>query len=254
MLSRVLFISSLLVLGLLYGGHAQTGTNNYEGEYKPLLYKNTASFGLNIHSAGWGIDFRRGKNINAFKKKIYEFEFVGIRHPKQIKSVNPFFENAKSYFYGKTNSLLAFRAGMGRQKQLFGKADRSGVEIRLNYSVGPSFGITKPVYLDILYPIQNQQFEFNVVTEKYDPDRHRIEDIYGRAAFTNGLDELKVTPGLYGKVGLSFEYGSDDDDIKAIETGIVVDAYSKEIPIMAFIEDDQIFFNFYINILYGKKW
>ena len=69
--------------------HAQTGTNNYEGEHKPLLYKNTVAIGLTAHSAGWGVDFRRGKNITAFKKRILEIEAVGIRHPKQIKSVNP---------------------------------------------------------------------------------------------------------------------------------------------------------------------
>ena len=42
--------------------------------------------------------------------------------------------------------------------------------------------------------------------------------------------------------------------VKALEAGIMIDAYGKKIPIMAFTENKQVFFNFYLTIMLGKKW
>ena len=60
--------------------------------------------------------------------------------------------------------------------------------------------------------------------------------------------------GLYGNLGLQFEYGSSVTDIKAIETGLTFDVYGKEIPIMAFTDNNSVYFTVYINLLFGRKW
>ena len=231
---------------------AQENPFEYEEE-KPPLMKNEVSFGFNIHTSGWGFDFRRGKNLTVSKKRMFEAEIVNMKHPKEVRSVNPYFDNAKSFFYGKMNSVMVLRAAMGQQQVLFSKAERSGVEVRLNYTAGLSLGFAKPVYLNILYPTAFEG-EYEVVIEKYDPDRHYVDNIYGRAPFTEGIAETRVYPGGYAKLGLTFEYGALADDIKAIEAGVTVDAYGKKLPIMAIAENNQVFFNFYINILYGRKW
>ncbi len=231
---------------------AQINPYEYQEEKPPLLKKEWA-LGLNIHSSGWGVDFRRGTNITGYKKRVIEAEIVSIKHPKEVRSVNPYFDNAKSFFYGKMNTLTVIRTGIGKHKVLFSKAERSGVEVRLNYTAGLSVGLAKPVYLNILYPTGNER-EFEVVVEKYNPDIHYVDNIYGRAPFTNGISEIRPYPGAYGKLGISFEYGSWSEDIKLIETGISIDAYGKEIPIMANTENNQFYFNFYINLLYGRKW
>ena len=74
-------------------------------------------------------------------------------------------------------------------------------------------------------------------------------------------DALPILPGAYAKFGISFEYGSLEDRIKAIETGIVLDVYYKKVPIMAKIDtknnydpNNRLFLSFYISIHYGKKW
>jgi len=222
-------------------------------EQKPPLTKNEFSFGLNIHTSGWGFDFRRGWNVTALKKNVIEAEIVNMKNPKEVRSVNPYFDNAKSFFYGKMNTLTVFRAGFGQQKIIFDKAEQSGVAVRFNYTGGLSLGFAKPIYLNILYPTDFDG-EYKVVVEKYDPIKHYIDNIYGRASFTQGIGEMKVYPGLFGKLGLSFEYGKHYQDIKAIEAGVTFDIYGKEIPIMAFSDNSQFYLNFYINILYGRKW
>ena len=246
---RFLIITFILLAQISFG---QINPFEYEEEKPPLL-KNEFTFGLNIHTSGWGINTRRSKNITGYKKRVLELEIVNMKHPKEVRSVNPYFDNAKSFFYGKLNTMTVIRTAIGRQKVLFSKAEKSGVEVRLHYSGGLSLALAKPVYLNILYPTGVSR-EYTVVVEKYDPTKHYVDNIYGRAPFTYGFGEIKPYPGAYGKLGLAFEYGSHTENIKCIETGITIDAYAKEVPIMAYTDNNQLFVNFYINLLYGRKW
>ncbi len=220
-----------------------------------ILLKHEASGGLVLHSNGWGLIFRRGTHVTAKKKRVWEIEAVSMKHPKEFKSVNPYFENAKGYIYGKQNSLMVLRGGYGHQRVLYHKEDRrnGGVEVRYHYYGGVSLGFTKPVYLEILVPT-NVPFEFTLTTEKYNPDEHYIDNIYGKAPFAKGLSEVKINPGIYLKSGFSFEYASRQDNIRTIEAGVVVDGYYKKIPIMALTENKQLFLSFYVNIQFGAKW
>jgi hypothetical protein len=239
---------------------AQENPNEYQ-ETPPVLMRNELSFGFSLHSSGWGIDFRKGKNLTVSKKRMIEIELVGMHHPKEIKSVNPYYENSKSFVFGKINNLTVLRGAIGIQRVIAAKGERSGVEIRLNYTGGLSLGFSKPIYLDIITIDINDPGRFTLSTQRSDPANQNLEDIYGRSSFTTGLDEIKVYPGLYTKLGISFEYGSQDEDVKIIEAGCTFDAYGTTIPIMGTpknpifpVKNNQVYFNFYINLLYGRKW
>lgn len=224
-------------------------------EDREILLKHEFTFGALLHSNGWGINLRRGKHKTAKLKRMLELDIVSMKHPKEIKSVNPYFENSKGFVYGKQNTFTIGRIGYGGQWVLVQRQDRrgGGVEIRAHVYGGISLGFAKPVYLEILVPT-NVPFEFSLSSEKYNPNEHYIDNIYGKAPFTKGLDELKVYPGLYFKAGMSFEYASRQDNIKAIEAGIVIDGYYKEVPIMAFADNYPYFFSLYIGFNFGKRW
>ncbi|MFN8153740.1 MAG: hypothetical protein U0Y08_05540 [Bacteroidia bacterium] len=248
------FFFLLIVLAGTFPGLlvAQTNPNEYVEE-KPVLMKNEATGGLNFHTGSWGIEFRRCYNQTGYKKLMFEGDFIGMKHSKEVKTVNQRFDNARSYVYGKLNTFNILRLGAGQQYTLFSKMERTGVEIRFLYSGGLSLGILKPVYLNILKPTGNVG-EFDVVTEKYNPEEHYIDNIYGRAPFTEGLDQLFFRPGAYVKAGFNFEYAPIFEDVKALEIGVAFDAYPQDIPIMAFAENKQFFLSFYITIMYGRKW
>lgn len=232
-------------------GNAPVGDQDVQ-----LLYRNDFSIGGLIHSAGFGLNFRRGKHITGFKRGILEIELVNVKHPKEVKTQNQLFENSKGYFYGKLNVLNILRPGVGFQTQLYGKSDRRGVEVNLITFIGPSFGLAKPVYLQILndIPSTTNPNDYIISTEKYDPEIHFTDRIYGRAPYFKGFNETKVFPGGYAKLALNFEYGAMDDDIKAIETGVCLDIYAKPVPVMANTENNQIYFTVYLHFLYGKRW
>lgn len=253
-MKNILSVVWLLLLLSAANVSAQQQQNPYEyAETPPVLLRKELSAGINIHSNGWGIDFRRGRNLTVSKKRMLEIEFVGMHHPKEIKSINPYYENSKAFVFGKLNSMMVLRTAYGLQRVIAAKAEWGGVEIRLNTTAGFSLGLLKPVYLNII----REDFPdpgFVVSIEKFDPDIHTIDLIYGRANFFRGFSEIKPYPGLYAKAGLSFEHGRYSDDVKIIEVGMTLDAYSTKLPIMAMNKNNRLFLNFYINILYGRKW
>lgn len=172
---------------------------------------------------------------------------------KEVSSQNPYYDNSTSYIYGKLNDFIIPRIGVGRQDVIFAKAHTTGVEVRFHYGLGVSLGITKPIYLNILEDTSDPNTK-NVVVERYNPVVHTPDVIYGAAPFTDGLGEMQLHPGGYVKSGFSFEYAKYPDQIWSIETGIVADIFPQEIPIMAFIPNKQVFFNFYVSLSYGGKW
>jgi hypothetical protein len=113
--------------------------------------------------------------------------------------------------------------------------------------------LLKPVYLLILKPTSDPKVAY-VTEEKYDPAKHSISEIYGRASFMKGIGETKLHPGIYGKFGFNFEYGVRDEMTKVIEAGVSVDAYPKPVPMMAFTPDKNIFLSLYLNFQIGKRY
>lgn len=241
----VLFISSQVV-----GQIAPSNPNEYE-EHKPILYRNQVKYGITVHSAGFGIDVRRGFHVTGTKSRVLEAEFLTMRNIKEVKTINPYYESAKAYVYGKLNSLMALRLGAGEQRTLYGKSDRGGIEIQFNYSAGLSLGLAKPNYIDVITDPKNNPF--NVRSVKYDTS-YAIDLIIGRGPLFKGIDEIKPYPGIFTKVGFAFDWNGKDDRISQLEAGLMVDGYLKPVPIMAFIKNNQVFVNFYITFLFGKKW
>jgi hypothetical protein len=232
-------------------------TSHVASEEVSILYRNEAEGGINIHSNGFGITFKRGWHLTGYRKHILDIDFVSMRDPKQYKLANQFYPDSKPFFFGKLNFAYILRGGYGRQNIIFGKGERSGVEVRYNYYVGLSLGITKPVFLDVLVDNPYDSLTKKVETRKYDPndaDQQVQENIYGPGPYFEGLDQLSIYPGGYGKFALSFEYAGWQQKITAIETGVVVDVYPTSLPIMANSKKNYFFFNFYISLIWGGKW
>lgn len=225
--------------------------DGYDSVADRVLLKKEMTGGVTLHILGMGGNFRRGVNKTYFNSRIFEFEFVSMKHPKQIRVINPYYYNAKSYVYGKLNHVYILRAGYGFKKLLNRKPYWGGIELRVLYMGGISLAFAKPVYLYFW----DETYSY-VKEEKYNPDNyyHNSEYIYGRAPFTDGLGELKVYPGIFAKAGLNFEFGALNSKIRALEAGGVVEYFPKAIPIMAFNPAQNFIVTFYLNFSLGKRY
>lgn len=220
-----------------------------------VLYRKELLGGVVIHGDGWGFNFFHGKHRTAKDRRMLGVEIVSMKHPKEIKSFNPFYEDSRGYFYGKQNTMLILRPSYGGKHQIADKIRRSGVEVNYVWSVGPSLALVKPVYLQIGKP---DNFPYDIiVTERYDPAVHDIQNIFGRASWFTGFGEMRLYPGGFGRFGFNFEHSGEASGIKAIEVGASMDAYPVVVPIMAELEDvtnKQFFFELYLTVHFGKKY
>ena len=112
-----LFILFSLFTFSVSGQELQDDLSRLErGEDLKVLYRNESSIGLYVHSAGGlGLAYRRGYHVHGTRKRMLEIEVQNFRHPKEIKSVNAYYDNAKGFSYGKLNSFLIIRPGIGVQ-------------------------------------------------------------------------------------------------------------------------------------------
>jgi hypothetical protein len=247
---KILIIPSLLLFSGVLQGQSNLAV---EDTSKNIILLKERSFGVILHSQGWGLKFSRGFNKTAFNKRVWSIEMVEIQSPKQVRTINPYFTNSKSYIYGKLNSVFNFRGSYGFHKQLNRKPYWGGVELRFFYMGGVSVAVTKPIYLYILNP-SSVIYEYTITEERYDPNEHFVDNIFGRAPFTRGFNNLDVYPGLHVKTGLDFDYATYSSKLNSLEIGAMLDVFPRPVPIMAFNDAHYFFLTFYLNFNFGKRY
>jgi hypothetical protein len=241
-MKKLLIIAVIFIFGAV-SLYAQGDLN----EQQKVFFRNERSFAILLNTDGIGVSYRCAKRIDYLNKRLFEIEAGTLKHPKEFKQSTLY--NQGSFVFGKLNSTFYLRGGIGHQHELFKKADLGGIAIRYFYSAGPVLAIYKPIYYKVLYPISLNEFE--VKEEKFDVSIALPQDIYSRAPFTKGLNETKVLPGLFAKVGFNFEYSKEDKIIHAIEVGAQINAFPKKIPIMASSDNKTIFFSLFVSYRFG---
>jgi len=215
-----------------------------------ILYKNERTFGVFLSSNGFGGDFSYAKRINARNHNLYQVELFSLSHPKEIKMSNSFYSN-KSFVFGKINNFYELKGQWGRSSEIYRKNDAGSISVRYFYSAGPTIGFLKPVYYEIYYST-GVPYEYYTKVEKFNTSVHQ-SNIFGKASFFEGIDEISIIPGVSAKFGFSFEYSRRNININAIEFGAGIDIFPKEIPIMA-TETNQFFFlNLFAGYRFGKS-
>ena len=214
-----------------------------------IFYRNEISFGLLLNSDGFGLSYREAQRVDYLNKRIFEIEAGTLKNPKEYKESNPLYETPGTFIYGKINSAFYLRGSYGHQGELYRKADLGGVAIRYFFSGGPIFAIYKPIYYKILHQVSQNEFE--LIDGKFEPGVTQPYDIYSRASFTKGFNEIKFIPGLFVKGGFNFEYSKQDKIIHAIELGASLSAFPKKIPIMAMTSNKAVFLSLFISYRFG---
>jgi hypothetical protein len=240
----------LLILFVLFGYCAFPVFGQGElNEQQKIFFRNERSFAILLNSDGYGLSYREASRVDFLNKRYFEIEAGTLKHPREYRDSNPYYQTPGTFVYGKMNFPLYLRGSYGIQHEIFKKADLGGVAVRYFISGGPSFAVYKPIYYKILYPISD--FQFEIKEEKLDVITHPPYDVYGRASFTKGLSELKIVPGLFAKGGFNFEYSKEEKVIHAVEAGISFSAFTRKIPIMATTDNKALYLSLFISYRFG---
>jgi hypothetical protein len=121
--------------------------------------------------------------------------------------------------------------------------------VTANYGGGASLALLRPYYVQIVLPN-------GLSYVKYD-SKDSLNFLFGQLIagppISKGWNELTVTPGLYAKTSLRFDYGAFNELLSAIEVGVTAEYYSKPINQMVLNDSKQFFFSGYFSILFGKR-
>jgi len=225
----------------------------YGEEGIDVLFSHTSGVHLSVHSQGAGIGARYGYFTTSKKSSSLAVDLRYFRHEKEEKTANPVYNDGLPYVFGKLNSFLALNIVIESKRELTPKLRKGAVQVSTVKKIGGSLGVEKPVYLVIGYPeIPYEYF----ATERYLPEEHFYNDIFGRAPWVNGLDEIKIVPGGSVSYGLLFEYGDQRARTKSVELGMTLDVFIRPIEIMAvqFVDRKMAFLNLYLRLEVGAKW
>jgi len=249
------------LLGLLFvcaSGFAFSQDSEQErvvGQYSTERY-----YGLTMRTNGWGGSFQHGKHKGVKDVRLFTMDFNFVHHEKEIKS---FFQDpsARGFYYGKLNAFYTLKFGFGHRKVIYDKLRKNGVELSTNWSVGPVLGFMRPIYLQILI-VDPGLNGYTIDVQRYDPTKHYLENIYGRASNLLGVGQMKVVPGLGGKYALMFEYSKYRTIQRGLEIGIAAEAFPQRIEMLSNyvinstnggIRNHWLFVSGYVNIYFGRQ-
>lgn len=240
MKNRIIIISLLLSFGFYSHVYSQPSDElNYTKEIAVGITKATNS-GL---IGGVAFKYTIHHRNSAFH--YIGAEIVNIKHPKEERYYS---FTGNTYIYGKSNYLYAIRGQYGRDWILFRKAPQQGVQVNLITAIGPTLGIVAPYYIEYM---GNDGF---ITTEQYNAAKHQNrENILGTGGLLQGFGQSNIVMGLNWKGSLAFEFGSKRKKVFGLEMGFMIEAYSKQIPIIPTAENYSIFPNAFITLYYGKR-
>jgi hypothetical protein len=263
MISRVNILVILSTMMLCVQMHGQTTIQPKQIDYSliGILYNHERAGDIQIHTNGFALAYIVG-DIRKYYLTRYRYFGLGIlKHPREYRqavnfqSGNLILKSSSAFAYGKQNNFIVARAGIGEKRYFSEKAKRKGVAVGISYEGGFSLGFLKPYYLDLsrLEPSGGSV----AVTEKYSEENADlfldVSRIQGAASFFKGIDEISILPGLHGKFGAHFSLGAFERDVRALEVGVMVDAYFKRVPLMIIENNQPLFVNLYATLQFGKR-
>ncbi len=223
-----------------------------------LFFNKQSVFGLRLNTDGWGLVYEKGFLKNATTANLFAVEFNEKKHPKEKKlnnllTNNGFLQLGNPFVYGKRNSFYQLKLSYGQQRMLGGKTNKNGVAIHAIYSGGLSAGLERPYYVRVQGTSGSNEprdIKYSVADSAAFLEPGNI--IMG-TGLRYGWKEIKFVPGVHAKAALRFDYGRFNETVAAIEVGLNLEAYSRKVEIMLLNPSQQVFFNGYIAILFGKR-
>lgn len=223
-----------------------------QSEEGVLIYHKQSIFGIQGRTNGYGGFYEMGFMKTNRKTNIFRLDITEIKHQKEEKlsTAGSIFSFSNPFFYGKINNFYQATLGFGQQHMLGQKGNKNGVALSLVYNGGLAVGLLKPYYIDV------EDANGQTRTIKYSQADSALflgPTIIGGGGFGKGWGEMKIKPGAFVKTALRFDYGRFNEVVSGIEVGLSADFYASKIQILANQKDQNLFFQGYISILFGRR-
>jgi hypothetical protein len=190
------------------------------------------------------LTFKWSRSIGNDFYRTTGFELSNVKHPKENRVIG---NTGQGFIYGKSNYLYAIRLQYGIEKLLFRKDSQQGVQINAGVMGGPTIGLHAPYYF---LNADNEYVKFR--PEKDDPQAF-LSRAVGPGKLFQGLGQSETIMGFNIKGGLLFEFGTWKNNVAGIETGLMLEAYTREILLMPTQDNRSVFPSAYITLYWGRR-
>jgi hypothetical protein len=242
-----------MVTGRFFGSIALfslfLATPGWTQDQEPYDYTTEIIWGVNKNTRDGligGVIFKHGSSIGRDRFRTLGLELVNVKHHQEFR-FNSF--TGDTFIWAKENYLYSIRGQYGRDWVLFKKAPQQGVQINASLAGGPTIGLVTPYYIEL------QTAPGLSVTEPFDPVKHgnSFNNILGTGGIFQGLFESKVKLGLNIKTSLSFEFGTFKSNVTGFEAGFLIEAFTSEVVLVPFADNQAIFPTAFITLFYGSR-
>ncbi|HMU10948.1 MAG TPA: hypothetical protein PKC54_13140 [Ferruginibacter sp.] len=213
-----------------------------------ITYKKHFLFGAKLITDGYGIFFEKGYAKSVRRATLYQVEISERKHQKEVKQNNPMASTAP-LIYGKLNYFYPVKLGVQLQYLLGNKSNKNGVAITGNIGGGIALGFLRAYEVEVDKAGQRTFVRYD------SPDSLLFVNgpYYGGPTLGKGWNHMKITPGVYIKPALRFDYGRYNDLVSALEVGVTGEFYAKKVPQMLYNKQKQFFFTAYVSVEFGKR-
>jgi hypothetical protein len=214
-----------------------------------INYKKHFAGGIKLTNDGSGIFIEMARAKSVEHSLLFQLEITERKHAKEEKLQNELSPSAP-IIYGKINYFYPVKLGVQKQFLLGNKGNKNGVNITANFGGGVSLALLRPYLVQVDKGTGNYQY---VGYNSPDSNYFLNGPIVGGPTISEGWSQLKITPGLYAKSGLRFDYGKYNELLTAIEIGGTAEFYSKKIEQLINIKQYQYFIGAYVSLVFGRR-
>ena len=225
--------------------------------------KHQLAIGGRLNSNGWTGNLQYLKRINKVQSHLLQLSFSEIKHEKQIKQqkTQPAYAHLGEptpFIYGKVNNVYALQLGYGRERLLLPGIVENNLSVSLRYNAGISLALLKPYYLRLIdIDRTNVDDKGSLLLQQYADDSELFlneQYIMGASEWRRGLNETKLTPGVYAEAAFAIEPAKNKFFVQTITLGANIAYYTKALPIMAELKATTLQTCVFAGLNLGKRW
>ena len=214
-----------------------------EEEEGVIAYQRHTIFGLKLSNDGYGAFLEIGRAQSIKKALLFQLDISERKHVKENKQSDQQYPGP-SIIFGKINFFYPVKLGVQQQILLGNKSNKNGVSVTANFGGGVSLGLLRPYFLEIYdttkSPLERKSIRYESADSATFINPSELSYLQATGpSFTKGWGNLKLTPGLYAKSAVRFDYGRYNEVVSAIEVGVTAEYYSKNIPQIVFVKEKK---------------
>jgi hypothetical protein len=213
-----------------------------------ITYKKHTVFGPKMTSDGYGAFLEVGRAKSVRSALLFQAEITERKHEKEAKQQFNFSTTAP-IIYGKINFFYPIKLGVQYQYLLGNKGNKNGISITGNLGGGAIVGLIRPYLVEV----EKQGQRAYVGYDSPDSLFFLNGPFIGGPGLGKGWGSMKVTPGIYIKPAVRFDYGKFNEMVNAIEVGLIGEFYSQKIPQMVYQKERQLFLSAFVAIVFGRR-